>query len=89
MLKSELNSTDIYSNESDQDNEIILKIESTDPKWANLFLNAEGSDFFILHRGSSYPVHKHVFFKNVNLHVLEECDDHSLTLPDAFNVTVP
>lgn len=69
-MKSELNSTDIYSNESSNDNEIILKIESTDPKWATLFLNADGSDFTIQHKGLSYPVHKHVLFKNVNLHIL-------------------
>jgi hypothetical protein len=72
MFKSQYDSTDIYSDESADSNEILLKIDSVDRKYAQLFLNAEGSDFKIYHLNTSFAVHRAVIFKHINLHVLDD-----------------
>lgn len=71
MMKSYLNSTDIYSEGSSEEDTILLKLESTDPKWAYFYLNAEASDFKIKHRNAFYPTHRNIIFKNISLHTLD------------------
>lgn len=70
MFKSQIVSTDICT-EFEQRSELLLHLDSADPKWLVMFLQEESADFRVLHRGFAYPVHRNVIFKHMNLHVLD------------------
>lgn len=88
MFKSQIDSTDICSEGSDGE-KILLRLEGADPKWPSFFMAQDGSDFTILHRDISYPAHRAIIFKNMNLHVLDEEDEGCLTAPDELEVRLP